>query len=173
MWLGRWASGEGSGRPCRPPGQASAAHATSGKSARILGRAEPRLADPHISRASWWGKSRRKTRRSPSADRTQAIMPGPSGSRARISPVKGEGKRLSQAEAQLPAFQDQGQVIGQDHHHDNLPTRKDRLMKMIAGRPGGPDYRKRFAHHMSPRLAPASLRRCNRPRAASRRSGRR
>jgi hypothetical protein len=27
-------------------------------------------------------------------------------------------------------------VIGQDHHHDNLPTRKDRLMKMIAGRLG-------------------------------------
>jgi hypothetical protein len=46
------------------------------------------------------------------------------------------GKRLSQAEAQLSAFQDQGQVIGQDHHHDNLPARKDRLMKMIAGRLG-------------------------------------
>jgi len=50
--------------------------------------------------------------------------------------VKGEGKRFSQAEAQLPAFQDQGQVIGQDRHHDNLPARKDRLMKMIAGRLG-------------------------------------
>jgi hypothetical protein len=41
------------------------------------------------------------------------------------------GKRLSHAEAQLPAFQDQDQVIGQDHHHDNLPTRKDRLIGKI------------------------------------------
>jgi len=78
------------------------------------------------------------------ADRTQAIAPGPSGSRARISPAKG-GKRLSQAEAQLPAFQHEDEAVGQGEEHGSLPARKDALMnmKMIAGRPEGPDYRKR------------------------------
>jgi hypothetical protein len=57
--------------------------------------------------------------------------------------VKGEGKRFSQAEAQLPAFQDQNQAVGQGKEHGSLPARKDALMKMIAGRPEGPDYRKR------------------------------
>ena len=42
------------------------------------------------------------------------------------------GKGPSQAEAQLPAFQDQDQVVGQDHHHDNLPARKDALLVVCA-----------------------------------------
>jgi hypothetical protein len=45
------------------------------------------------------------------------------------------GKRLSQAEAQLPAFQDQDQAVGQGKEHGSLPARKDALIKMIAGRP--------------------------------------
>jgi hypothetical protein len=133
MWPGRWASGEGSGRPCRPPGQASAAHATSGKSARILGRAEPRLADPHISRAVRRRKSRRKTRRSPSAERTQAITPGPSGRRARTSPAKGGSGFLRRKRSSRPS-RNQDQAVGQGEEHGSLPARKDALMKLIAGR---------------------------------------
>jgi hypothetical protein len=47
------------------------------------------------------------------------------------------------AEAHLPAFQHEDEVVGQGEEHRSLPARKDALMKMIAGRPEGPDYRKR------------------------------
>jgi hypothetical protein len=49
------------------------------------------------------------------------------------------------AEAHLPAFQHEDEVVGQGEEHGSLPARKDALMnmKMIAGRPEGPDYRKR------------------------------